>query len=309
VSRIAITLGDPAGIGPEIVAETLAALGPAWLARVIVYGDRAPLERGAHAKGVTLPDVEILGDGTGDGARAGAPDERSGAAQVGYLEAALAAAGRGELAAIATAPISKTWAKRAGFPFPGHTELFAARLGAPDVVMMFAGPRLKVALATIHLPLAEVPRHLTTARIRRVAELFSESLRRDFGIAAPRVGLVGLNPHAGEGGLLGTEDRDIIAPAAGAPGVTGPIVPDVAFRDALDGKYDGLVAMYHDQGLIPVKLVDFDDAVNVTLGLPIVRTSPDHGTAYDIAGRGVARANSMRRALELAGAIVDRRVS
>ena len=309
MSRIAITLGDPAGIGPEIVAETLAALSPAWLARVIVFGDRAPLERGARAKGVTLPGVEILGDGTGDGATAGAPDERSGAAQVGYLEAALAAAKRGELAAIATAPISKTWAKRAGFPFPGHTELFAARLGAPDVVMMFAGPRLKVALATIHLPLAEVPRNLTTARIRRVAELFSESLRRDFGIAAPRVGLVGLNPHAGEGGLLGTEDRDIIAPAAGAPGVTGPIVPDVAFRDALDGKYDGLVAMYHDQGLIPVKLVDFDDAVNVTLGLPIVRTSPDHGTAYDIAGRGVARANSMKRALELAGAIVDRRVS
>ncbi len=306
MGRIAITLGDPAGIGPEIVAATLVALPAATLARVVVFGDRAPLERAAHARSLALPSIAITGDGTGDDARPGAPDERSGAAQVGYLEAALAAAARGELAAIATAPISKTWAKRAGFAFPGHTELFAARLGAPDVVMMFAGPRLKVALATIHIPLAEVARTLTTARIRRVAELFAESLRRDFGIAAPRIGLVGLNPHAGEGGLLGTEDRDVIAPAT-SPGISGPLVPDAAFRAALDGMYDGLVAMYHDQGLIPVKLVDFDDAVNVTLGLPIVRTSPDHGTAYDIAGRGIARATSMQRALELAVAMADRR--
>jgi 4-hydroxythreonine-4-phosphate dehydrogenase len=304
---LGITLGDPTGIGPEIVAEALAAMPAAWRARVIVYGDREPLERGARAKGVTLPDVPIVGDGVGAGCVPGAPDERAGAAQVGYLEAALAAAVRGELTAIATAPISKTWAKRAGFAFPGHTELFAARLGAAEVVMMLAGPRLRVALATVHVPLAEVPRVLTTERIRRVAALFAQSLQRDFAIAAPRIGLVGLNPHAGEGGILGTEDRDVIAPALGAPGVTGPLVPDAAFRDALEGKYDGLVAMYHDQGLIPIKLVDFDEAVNVTLGLPIVRTSPDHGTAYDIAGRGIARSISMRRALELAVAMADRR--
>jgi 4-hydroxythreonine-4-phosphate dehydrogenase len=310
VTRLGITLGDPAGIGPEIVAASLAALPGEFLARVIVYGDRGPLERGARAIGAALPDVAIAGDGVGEAAFAGAPDAASGAAQVGYLEAAVAAAGRGELAALATAPISKTWAKRAGFAFPGHTEMLAERLGAKDVAMLFAGPRLKVVLATIHVPLAEVARVLTTSKLRRVIELLTEALVRDFAIAAPRIGVVGLNPHAGEGGLLGTEDRDVIAPAIAPCGpaiVTGPLVPDAAFRDAVGGRHDALVAMYHDQGLIPVKLVDFDEAVNVTLGLPIVRTSPDHGTAYDIAGKGTARAVSMQRAIALAFEILERR--
>ena len=266
--------------------------------RLIVYGD--------PVAGIGDLGVRVLGDGLGDGAVPGAPDERSGAAQVGYLEAAAAAAARGELAAIVTAPISKTWAKRAGFAFPGHTEMLAARLGARDVVMMFAGPRLKVALATIHIPLAQVAATLTTDGLRRTIALVLASLRRDFGIAQPRLGVVGLNPHAGEGGLLGTEERDLIAPALGDAAL-GPLVPDAAFRDALAGKYDALVAMYHDQGLIPVKLVDFDEAVNVTLGLPIVRTSPDHGTAYDIAGKGLARSISMQRALGLAFEMVERR--
>jgi 4-hydroxythreonine-4-phosphate dehydrogenase len=327
ITRLGITLGDPAGIGPEIVAAALAALGEEARARVVIYGDREPLERGARAVGVSLPaGLVVVGDGAGAAAVPGRPDERSGAAQVGYLEAAVAAAARGELAAIATAPISKTWAKRAGFAFPGHTEMLAARLGAPHVVMMFAGPRLKVALATVHVPLADVPRVLTTASLRRTIELVAAALVRDFRIAAPRLGVVGLNPHAGEGGLLGDDEARVIAPAlsplidlraasgaaarstsADLAGVTlhGPLVPDAAFRDALHGRYDALVAMYHDQGLIPVKLVDFDDAVNVTLGLPIVRTSPDHGTAYDIAGRGVARAGSMQRAIELAFAMTS----
>ncbi len=310
-SRLGITLGDPAGIGPEIVAVALSAADPEVLARVIVYGDRAPLERGARAMGVTLPaGLTLVADGIGDRAVAGAPDEVSGAAQVGYLEAAVAAARAGELAAIVTAPISKTWAKRAGFAFPGHTEMLAERLGARDVVMMFAGPKFKVALATVHVPLREVAQVLTMLRLRRVIELLAESLVRDFGIAAPRIGVVGLNPHAGEGGLLGSEDRDVIAPALTAlpPAIlSGPLIPDAAFRDALHGSVDALVAQYHDQGLIPVKLVDFDEAVNLTLGLPIVRTSPDHGTAYDIAGKGVARAVSMQRALALAVSMVERR--
>ena len=308
---IGITLGDPAGIGPEIVAATLAAMSPEARADIVVYGDSPPLERGARAIGVALPDVTIVGDGAGDAAIAGAPDEGSGAAQVGYLEAAVAAAARGELTAIVTAPISKTWARRAGFAFPGHTEMLASRLGAREVVMMFAGPKLKVALATVHVPLAEVPRALTTERLRATIELVAESLRRDFGIARARIGVVGLNPHAGEGGLLGVEEQDVIAPAlrdpCGDAVTSGPLVPDAAFRDALLGKHDALVAMYHDQGLIPVKLVDFDESVNMTLGLPIVRTSPDHGTAYDIAGKGIARAVSMQRALELAREIVARR--
>jgi 4-hydroxythreonine-4-phosphate dehydrogenase len=310
VTRLGITLGDPAGIGPEIVAAALAVAPDEWLARCTVYGDREPLERGAKAIGVALPPVTLVGDGVGARAIPGEPDEASGAAQVGYLEAAVAAAQRGELAAIVTAPISKTWARRAGFAFPGHTEMLAARLGAREVVMMFAGPKLKVALATVHVPLAEVARTLTTVGLRHTIALLTESLVRDFAIAAPRIGVVGINPHAGEGGLLGTEDRDVIAPAlTPLPPATlyGPLIPDAAFRDALHGRYDALVAIYHDQGLIPVKLVDFDEAVNVTLGLPIVRTSPDHGTAYDIAGKGLARAVSMQRALSLAVEMIDRR--
>ena len=293
--RLGITLGDPTGIGPEIVAAAVAAAPPELVAQLIIYGDRDPLERGARAIGAPLPSgLVIVGDGTGDRARPGAPDEQSGAAQVGYLEAAVAAAARGELAAIVTAPISKTWVARAGFPFPGHTEMLAERLGARDVVMMFAGPRLKVALATIHVPLRDVPHVLTTARLRRVIELVVESLVRDFGIASPRIGVVGLNPHAGEGGLLGSEDREVIAPALAPlpPAVlSGPLIPDAAFRDALHGSVDALV----------------DEAVNVTLGLPIVRTSPDHGTAYDIAGKGIARAVSMQRALSLAVEMALRR--
>jgi len=313
VTRLGITLGDPAGIGPEIVAAALHAAPREWRDRIIVYGDRGPLERGAKAMGVAVPDVKLVGSGHGDAAVPGAPDKTSGGAQVTYLEAAVAAAARGELAAIVTAPISKTWARRAGFEFLGHTEMLAARLGASDVAMMFVGPKLKVALTTVHCPLAEVVADLTTARVRVVIELVARSMVRDLGITAPRIGVVGLNPHAGEDGLLGDEDAEIIAPALEEPcmpaTLIGPLVPDAAFRDAVHGRYDALVAMYHDQGLIPVKLVDFDESVNVTLGLPIVRTAPDHGTAYDIAGKGIARAVSMQRALALAIEMVGRRAA
>ena len=311
VTRLGITLGDPSGIGPEIVASALATMPDEWCDRVIVYGDREPLERGARAMHVTLPDVTVVGDGTGDTAVPGAPDERAGAAQVGYLEAACAAAARGELAGIVTAPISKTWARRGGFPFMGHTEFLAARLGAKKVAMLFAGPRLKVALVTVHRPLAEVVEDLSTERIREVIELVVDSMHVDFGFDCPRIGVVGLNPHAGEDGLLGDEDHEIIEPAIEEPlegaKLFGPLVPDAAFRDALDGKYHAMIAMYHDQGLIPVKLIDFDEAVNCTLGLPIPRTSPDHGTAYDIAGKGIARPISMQRALSLAIDMIGRR--
>jgi 4-hydroxythreonine-4-phosphate dehydrogenase len=312
-TKVGITLGDPAGIGPEIVAAALHAAPREWRDRIIVYGDRVPLERGAKAIGVPMPDVTLVGSGEGDQATPGAPDRISGAAQVAYLEGAVAAAARGELAAIVTAPISKTWARRAGFEFLGHTEMLAARLGARDVCMFFVGPKLKVALATVHRPLAEVVTDLSTDRVRTVVELVALSMVRDLGVTAPRIGVVGLNPHAGEDGLLGDEDAEIIAPALEDPlapaTLLGPLVPDAAFRDAVHGRYDALVAMYHDQGLIPVKLVDFEESVNVTLGLPIVRTSPDHGTAYDIAGKGVARTVSMQRALALAIEMVGRRAA
>ena len=311
VTTLGITLGDPAGIGPEITVAALAGITSAARARCVVYGDRAPLERAAHVLGVALPEIEIRGAGVGDHAIAGAPDERTGAAQVGYLEAAVAAAKRGEHAALVTAPISKTWARRGGFQFLGHTEMLADRLGATDVAMFFVGPKLKIALATVHRPLVEVVLELTTERVRTVTELLAAALARDFGLATPRIGVVGLNPHAGEDGLLGDEDADIIEPALvepiGAATLFGPLVPDAAFRDHLYGRYDALVAMYHDQGLIPVKLIDFEESVNVTLGLPIIRTSPDHGTAYDIAGKGIARAVSMQRALALAFEMLARR--
>ncbi|HEX7704026.1 MAG TPA: 4-hydroxythreonine-4-phosphate dehydrogenase PdxA [Kofleriaceae bacterium] len=311
VTTLGITLGDPAGIGPEITVATLVGVAPPLLARCVVYGDRAPLERAARTLAVNLPEVEIRGDGIGDHAIPGSPDERTGAAQVGYLEAAVAAAKRGEHAALVTAPISKTWARRGGFQFLGHTEMLAARLGATDVAMFFVGPKLKIALATVHRPLVEVVLELTTERVRGVMELLAAALARDFGLSAPRIGVVGLNPHAGEDGLLGDEDADIIAPALvkpiGSAILSGPLVPDAAFRDHLYGRYDALVAMYHDQGLIPVKLIDFEESVNVTLGLPIIRTSPDHGTAYDIAGKGIARAVSMQRALALAFEMLERR--
>ncbi len=315
-TTVGITLGDPAGIGPEIVAATLHGAPREWRDRIIVYGDRGPLERGAKVMGVPVPDVTLVGAADpSDGERSvpGTPDRHSGAAQVAYLETAVAAAARGELGAIVTAPISKTWARRAGFEFLGHTEMLAARLGARDVAMFFVGPKLKVALTTVHRPLAEVVTDLSTERVRVVIELVAASMVRDLGVAAPRIGVVGLNPHAGEDGLLGDEDAEIIAPALETPyppaQLLGPLVPDAAFRDAVRGRYDALVAMYHDQGLIPVKLIDFDESVNVTLGLPIVRTSPDHGTAYDIAGKGTARPLSMQRALALAVEMAGRRAA
>jgi 4-hydroxythreonine-4-phosphate dehydrogenase len=314
-TKVGITLGDPAGIGPEIVAAALHAAPREWRERIVVYGDRGPLERAAKVMNVALPDVELVGDTTDDGDRAvpGTPDRHSGAAQVSYLETAVAAAARHELGAIVTGPISKIWARRAGFEFLGHTEMLAARLGARDVAMFFVGPKLKVALTTVHRPLAEVVTDLSTDRVRVVIELVATSMVRDLGVTAPRIGVVGLNPHAGEDGLLGDEDAEIIAPALATPcppaTLLGPLVPDAAFRDAVHGRYDALVAMYHDQGLIPVKLIDFDESVNVTLGLPIVRTSPDHGTAYDIAGKGVARSLSMKRALALAMEMVERRAA
>jgi 4-hydroxythreonine-4-phosphate dehydrogenase len=261
---------------------------------------------GGSSLGVTLDEVTTLDLAAGE-ATLGAPDRACGAAQVAYLEAALTAARAGELAALVTAPISKTQAKAAGFAFPGHTELLAERLGAREHAMAFFGPKLRVVLATIHHGLAQVPRVLDEAAVARAVFLGGSALARHFGLARPRIGVLGLNPHAGEGGLFGDEEARVIVPGA-AHGkqrlaelgidatVDAPLVPDAAFRQ----RYDLFVAMYHDQGLIPVKLLDFEDAVNVTLGLPIVRTSPDHGVAYDIAGRGVARHGSFAAALRLA---------
>ena len=318
VTRIGISLGDPAGVGPEIVAGALLAADAETCARVVVFGDRVLLERALSHRGATLPpgvDVDDRGAAEAAAICPGAPSEASGRAQVDYLEAAVAAARAGRIGGLVTAPISKSWAARAGFRFPGHTEYLADRLGAPDVAMMFAGPGLRVVLVTVHVALAEVSARLTADLVDRRVQMAARTLMRDFGVSRPRVGVVGLNPHAGEGGMFGGEEAAVIVPGIDAArralgdavDIRGPLVPDAAFRAALAGDHDVLVAMYHDQALIPVKLIDFEEAVNVTLGLPIVRTSPDHGTAYDIAGSGRARVGSFSAALRLACELTYRR--
>jgi 4-hydroxythreonine-4-phosphate dehydrogenase len=322
-TSLAISLGDPAGIGPEVVVRALARRAAAGGAErpVVIYGDVGVLERTAAAAGLPAPrreDIRSVTRLTPDELRPGHPDALSGRAQVEYLRAATQAVLRGEHAGLVTAPISKEWAGRAGFTFPGHTEYLAEAAGVADFAMMLAGPRLRVTLATTHLALREVPSALSAGSIARAIILTVRSLRQGFGVALPRVAVAGLNPHAGEAGRFGDEESRLVVPAIeqarrelGQQGVaaevSGPHVPDVVFRQAADGAFDVVVALYHDQGLIPVKLLHFDDAVNVTLGLPFVRTSPDHGTAYDIAGTNRARPDSFLAALQLATVLTGAR--
>jgi 4-hydroxythreonine-4-phosphate dehydrogenase len=311
---IAISLGDPAGIGPEIVARALVERPDA---DVIVFGDHGVLVRAAKAAGVAAPPAERIRAVTAlgpDETTPGRPNDASGRAQLAYLTAATDAALAGEVSALVTAPISKEWIAGAGFAFPGHTEYLASRAGVGEFAMMLAGPALRVTVATTHVPLREVPHLLTPEGIASTIWLTADGLARCFGIAAPRVAVAGLNPHAGEAGRFGDEEDRLVRPAieiarariaaAGlAATVTGPLVPDSVFRQAARGEFDAVVALYHDQGLIPLKLLHFDDGVNLTLGLPFVRTSPDHGTAYDIAGTGRARAASFLAAFDLAAKI------
>jgi 4-hydroxythreonine-4-phosphate dehydrogenase len=308
---IAISLGDPCGIGPEIVARALVTRPEL---NVVVYGDAGVLARAAASAGVPAPARERIREITTlDPATVppGKPNDAGGLAQRAYLEAATTAALAGEVAALVTAPISKQWIARSGFAFPGHTEYLAARAGVDEFAMMLAGPALRVTVATTHVALRDVATLLTTDGIASTIWLTAEGLARRFGIAAPRVAVAGLNPHASEGGRFGDEEDRLVRPAIdrararlAAAGVvaelSGPHVPDVVFREAARGRFDAVVALYHDQGLIPLKLLHFDEGVNVTLGLPFVRTSPDHGTAYDIAGSGRASATSFLAALDLA---------
>ena len=280
----------------------------------VVFGDMGVLARAAELTGVTWPGRVTVQPVTRldlSSVRPGKPSEIAGQAQVAYLEAATQAVLAGETSALVTAPISKEWAGRAGFPFPGHTEYLAARAGTSEFAMMLAGPRLRVTVVTGHIAFTEVASALSVEGIASTAVLTARALRRDFGLPHPRVAVAGLNPHAGEAGKFGEEEARLVVPAIErararlrAEGidaeVSGPHVPDVVFRQAAGGALDAVVALYHDQGLIPIKLLHFDDAVNVTLGLPFVRTSPDHGTAYDIAGTGQARPDSFEAALDLA---------
>lgn len=277
---IAITLGDPAGIGPEVI-------------------DRA-LAEGEFPKHI---EFTILGNrcaGT-----PGKPNANSAKSALDALHESVAMLKDGRADAVVTGPVSKEGLQSIGFPFPGQTEFFADAFGVSDYGMLLTGATLSVGLATIHEPLCKVPSLLSVESIVRIGVLTAEFLKRR-SILHPRIAVAGLNPHAGENGAFGDEESRIIQPAIqqlasmGIAEFSGPCTPDAVFRDAARGQYDAVLAMYHDQGLIPLKLLDFDNAVNVTLGLPVPRTSPDHGTGFSIAGKNAADPSSMIAAIQLA---------
>lgn len=334
---LAVSLGDPVGIGPEVVAKALSVREVQDAADFVVYGDASTLRRAvalahvdARVEVVDGPLGALRGRGGGQGAPVIAvvpvsslevewsvPTPGSDAAQLAYIERGVRAILDRTVDGIVTAPISKASISRAGSPYPGHTEMLAGLLEAEDgvvrqPVMMLAGAHLKVVPLTTHIALAEVPRVLTAERILHGIRVTHRTLMTYFGRPRPRIAVAGLNPHAGESGMFGTEESTIITPAieaarADGVSVTGPLPADTVFRRAVDGEFDVVIGMYHDQALIPLKLLDFDRAVNVTLGLPIVRTSVDHGTAYDLAGKGVASAGSMIAAMLLAASMVRER--
>jgi 4-hydroxythreonine-4-phosphate dehydrogenase len=281
---IAITVGDPSGVGPEIARKTASDARVTAVCRPVLYGPHTPDALAAFAVGTI--------------------DAASGRAAYDAIVAATADAMAGKVAGIATAPIHKAAFAEAGLAWPGHTELLAHLTGATEVAMMFWSDTLRVVLATVHVPLRDVPRVLTTDRLFTVIRLAAEALPR-FGIAAPRLAVAGVNPHAGEHGLLGGEEEAVMRPAIGraqAAGirVSGPWPADTLFVRAVRGEFDAVIAAYHDQGLVPVKLTAFGKAVNVTIGLPIIRTSVDHGTAFDIAGKDIADPGSLIEAVRLA---------
>ncbi len=312
--KVAVTLGDPAGVGPELVArvchdpEIMAAVEP------IVVGRSMLLSAGALACGLDTPQVEIVKCSEGAEIKPGQPSAAGGRQAGAFIEKALAMCLAGEVEAMVTGPISKAALHAAGYSATGHTTLLAQLTNTALPVMMMAGSRLKVVLATVHKAIRQVPDLLTTEGIVQVGLISDEGLRRFFGHDQPRVAVAALNPHAGEDGLFGDEEGRIIAPAVAelkARGVqaSGPHPPDTVFWRAMRGEFDVVLCMYHDQGLIPFKLRHFDDGVNVTLGLPVIRTSPDHGTAYDIAGKGLAKLDSMKAALLLAGQMARNRAA
>ena len=318
---IGITMGDPAGIGAEVVVKALADPAVRKMGRFIIYGldeligyaagqaeiapywFRKPHEDvGAVESGVVVADYDEYGMFGSTVRRATA---EGGHASMRFVNDGIEALRAGQLDALVTGPINKTSWQMAGYRFPGHTEKFAEAFGVKRYTMMFVADRLRVALASTHIGLFQLRNAFNIGRVFQPIDLLDGALKQWFGIESPRIAVAALNPHAGEGGLFGDEETRIIEPAiimareAGVD-VEGPFPADTLFHKALDGRFDGVVAMYHDQGLIPVKLLAFDRAVNVTLGLPVIRTSVDHGTAFDIVGKNKANPGSMRAAIRLA---------
>jgi len=326
---LVISSGDPAGIGPELICEAWAARAAHKLPPFAVVADVVLLEAAARARGIDLAVIAIADPreanqcfvgglpviGNGECAYTPGVPTREGAqfAQAS-LDRATEMVQSGQARALVTAPIAKAALAEVGFAFPGQTEFLAAACGlAPrDAVMMLAGPSLRTVPLTVHCALSEVPSRLSAEMICHKARIVDAALRRDFGIARPHLAVAALNPHAGEGGAFGDEEARIIAPAIAAlkaEGIdaTGPHPADALFTPRARGTYDAALCMYHDQALIPLKALDFDEGVNITLGLPIVRTSPDHGTAFGIAGKRVADPGAMIAAIRMAGEMAARR--
>lgn len=285
VPRIAITVGDPAGVGPEVVKSALS---------------RADIR--------SLAEFEVLGETTA--IAPGEPTTAGARAAFEALEESVSRTLGGEFDAVVTGPVSKKWMHTVGFDFPGQTEFFANRTATENFAMCLTGGPLTVGLVTVHVPLRDVPGLVTSEEIVRVGRLLGKFLLRR-GIESPRIAVAGLNPHAGEDGDMGREDIEIVAPAVaqlqadGVVSYAGPFSPDTIFFRAAGGEFDAVLCMYHDQGLIPLKLLAFDSGVNTTLGLPFPRTSPDHGTAFEIAGRSLARPDSLVAAIRLAVELVS----
>lgn len=343
---VAITMGDPCGVGPEVIVKAFDSPGFAGGCLPVVIGDRLPIERAIKIVGssarvmpvfepgknlraflagaATAGVIPLWGGPSGSGSlplpltvediEFGRPTPSACGAIVSWIRAAASLAGSGFIDAVCTCPINKERLHGQGFGFPGHTEFFQELTGSKNVVMMLAGPALRVALATIHVPLAKVPGLITKELLRQVIGVTAESMSRDFAVKSPRIAVCGLNPHCGEAGKFGLEEIETVGPVvvefeAGRRGgefdaeVSGPWPADTIFNRAMSGEFDAVIALYHDQGLIPVKLAHFSEAVNVSLGLPIVRTSVDHGTAYDIAGTGQADPGSLIAAVNLAAFI------
>ena len=293
MTRLAVSLGDPRGIGPEITAEALTAPLDADITLVGPDDLISSIPAGEHI------GVGVWGLGSGEGSDH-QRTVRAGRLAGHAVEAAAKLALEGRVDAVVTAPVNKAALNLAGFRYPGHTEWLAHLAGDVPVAMMLASDRLRVVLVTTHVALRDVPALLSTERVIRTGRIARSALQDWFGIAEPRLALCAVNPHAGEGGLFGDEDQRILAPAAAKLGAAGPLSADTVFVRAMRGEFDAVLAPYHDVGMTAIKVASFGEAVNVTLGLPFPRTSPDHGTAFDIAGKGLADPSSMRHALDLA---------
>ena len=328
---LAVSLGDPAGVGPELIAEAWARRESLELPPFFVVGGLGLLVEAARSRGLDLPTALVQSPGdvaqvfsralpvlgpANHHYRPGRPDRDGAALALESLSEAALLVTQGQASALVTGPIAKALLAEVGFAHPGQTEFVAECCGLPgeDAVMMLAGPSLRTVPLTVHVALAAVPALITAELIERRGAIVAEALRRDFGIAAPRLAVAALNPHGGEQGRMGDEDSRIVAPAVAAlqaRGIeaSGPHAADALFAPHRRGSFDAALCMYHDQALIPIKALDFDQGVNVTLGLPIVRTSPDHGTAFDIAGTGKASAEATIAAIRMAGAIAARRAA